>query len=482
MIHIRSIIRILGFLWLILAAFMLIPFAISCFEKADTFYAFFTTILIMLLTGLASIVLTKKKETLKMNTKDGFIFVTFAWISASAFGALPFVISYSIPSYTDAFFETMSGFTTTGASILTEIEGFPHSILFWRSLTHWLGGMGIVVLAVALLPLLGIGGAQLFKAESPGPTLDKIAPSIKDTAKILWKIYLFFTLAETVLLLFGGMNLFDALTHTFGTLATGGFSPKNSSVGAYNSAYIDVVITVFMVLAGFNFGLYYYVLLRKPGKILQNSEARAYISIFVVSTLIVAFSIKPLYGTFLNALRYAGFQNASILTTTGYATADFDKWPTLAKGVLFFLMFIGGCSGSTGGGIKVIRIITLAKQAITEIKYLIFPYGVFKVKINKEPVRKDFILTVTGFFFLYIFILLGVTLVIAGGGHDLLTAFSGALVTVGNIGPGFAKIGPTQNYSFFSPLIKWVLSFAMMAGRLEIYTVLVLFHPRFWRS
>lgn len=482
MIHIKSIVRILGLLWIILAGFMLIPCSIAFFETSVTFFAFLSTIALMLLCGLAAIVLTGKGDKLKMTAKDGFLFVSLAWLSASAFGALPFVASYAIPSYTDAFFETMSGFTTTGASILTEIEGLPGSILFWRSLTHWLGGMGIVVLAVALLPLLGIGGAQLFKAESPGPTLDKIAPSIADTAKILWKIYLFFTVAETVLLMFGGMSLFDALTHTFGTLATGGFSPKNSSVGAYNSVYIDVVITVFMILAGFNFGLYYYVINKKPGKIFANSEARAYIAIFVVSTLVVAFSIKPVYGSFLNALRYAGFQNASILTTTGYATADFDAWPALAKGVLFFLMFIGGCSGSTGGGIKVIRIITLAKQALTEIKYLIFPYGVFKVKINKEPVRKDFILTVTGFFFLYVFILLAVTMVIAAGGHDLVTSFSGALVTVGNIGPGFSKIGPAQNYAFFQPVIKWVLSFAMMAGRLELYTVLVLFHPRFWRA
>lgn len=481
MIHLKGIARLLGFLLLLLAGFLLIPLGIALFEGPRTWQAFLFTMIIMAVSGLVLLFLSSGERLIKLQVRHAFLFVTLSWISAAGFGALPFTLSGSIPSYTDAFFETMSGFTTTGASILTEIEGLPRSILFWRSLTHWLGGMGIVVLTVALLPLLGVAGAQLFKAESPDPTLEKVTPTIAQTAKVLWKIYVGFTAAETVLLMLGGMDLFDALTHTFGTLATGGFSPRNQSVGAYRSAYVDVVITVFMLMAGFNFGLYHRVWSGKGRDILRNTEARAYAGIFAVSTLAVAFAVRPLYGSLLNALRYAGFQVASILTTTGFATADFDAWPAFAKGVLFFLMFVGGCSGSTGGGIKVIRLVTLAKQAVVELKYLLFPYGVFRPRVNGEPVRKDFLMSISGFFFLYIAILLAVTLVVTSGGYDLTTSFSSALVTLGNIGPGFAKIGPTQNYAFFPAYIKWVLSVAMLLGRLELYTVLVVFHPRFWR-
>jgi len=398
-------------------------------------------------------------------------------------GCLPFYLSEAIPSFTDAFFETMSGFTTTGASILTDIESMPKAFLFWRSLTHWLGGMGIVVLTVAIFPLLGIGGLQLIKAEAPGPSVDKITPKIAGTAKILWIIYIFLTIMQTGLLMAGGLNLFDALTHTFGTLATGGFSPKNTSVGYYNSPYVDWITTIFMLMAGMNFILYFKLVTGQFHSILKNSEFKAYIGIFAVSTGIAAFSLYgKTYETISESIRYSGFQVASILTTTGFATADFEKWPMLAQIILFIVMFVGGCSGSTGGGIKVIRIITLFKQGINEMKLLIKPRGIFSIRIDGKVVSKKLVYAISGFVLLYVFLLLLTTAVVSSGEYDIVTSLSASLVTLGNIGPGFGLIGPADNYSFFQDYIKWFLSFAMMAGRLEIYTVLVLFLPAFWRK
>jgi len=418
----------------------------------------------------------------QLRTREGFLLVTLSWLTASAVGAVPFVLSGAIPSYTDAFFETISGFTTTGASILIAIEKLPRSLLFWRSLTHWLGGMGIVVLTVAILPFLGVGGVQLVRAESPGPTLDKMAPKITQTAKILWILYLSFTVLETALLMVGGMSLFDALTHTFGTLATGGFSPKDASVGAYNSGFIDWVIVAFMIIAGTNFGLFYKLLRGNLRDISRNTEFKAYVLILISSTFIIALAVMKIYENFGESLRHAGFQAVSIITTTGFATADFDKWPMAAKGVLFLLMFVGGCSGSTGGGPKVIRVVTLVRLALKEMKYMSRPRGIFRVHINGEPVKKNLLYSVSGFFVLYLLCLLFVTAVVSiFGAENISTAFSTALATVGNIGPGFGSIGPTMNYAFYHPFAKWILSAAMLVGRLEVYTVLILLTPTFWR-
>jgi trk system potassium uptake protein TrkH len=439
--------------------------------------------MLTLAAGVAGFFITKSRKRSYLTKKDGFLIVVLSWLLASAFGAVPFVLSGEIPSFTDAYFETMSGFTTTGASILTEIESLPKAVLFWRSLTHWLGGMGIVVLMVAILPLLGIGGIKMVSAESPGPTVDKISPKITQMAKLLWYIYMGLTVLETLLLMFGGMDLFDALTHTFGTLATGGFSPKNASVGHYNSAYIDAVITVFMVLAGLNFGLYYKIMIGRIEDIKSNTEFKAYLGIYIGITLLLTFSLlNTVYPSFGESLRYASFQTATVLTTTGYATADFDAWPALSKVLLFILMFIGGCGGSTGGGIKVIRITVLFKQALAEMRYLASPRGIFRVRLNGQAVRKDLVYTIIGFVFLYILFLLITTAVTASGGYGLETSFSTSLVTVGNIGPGFALIGPTQNYAFYQPYIKWFLSLAMLVGRLEVYTVLILFTAHFWKK
>ncbi|MDY7028736.1 MAG: potassium transporter TrkG, partial [Spirochaetota bacterium] len=338
-------------------------------------------------------------------------------------------------------------------------------------------------LTVALFPLLGIGGLQLLKAESPGPSVDKITPRINETAKILWIIYLVLTILETALLMFGGMNLFDALTHTFGTLATGGFSPKNSSVGFYSSGYIHVVITIFMYLAGVNFILYYRLIRRDTRSIIRNTEFKVYTAILAAATLLIAIDLYgSTYQTFAESVRYAGFQAASILTTTGYATADFAAWPSVAKITLFALMFIGGCAGSTGGGMKVIRIVTVIKQGMNELRYLIYPRGVFRIHLNQRVVRKDTVYVITGMVSLYMAMLILTSIVVATSGADILTSFSTALVTLGNIGPGFGLVGPTENYAFYPDYVKWFLSVIMMIGRLEIYTVIVLFSPVFWKD
>lgn len=483
--HFAMIFYIISVLIMVIGGFMIFPLGIAFYNgEISSMHAFFQTIIIVMAGGILLNLFTRKRRGKQFSAKDGFLMVTISWIIASVAGAMPFFLSGIIPSFADAYFETMSGFTTTGASILPEIQSLPRAILFWRSLTHWLGGMGFVVLTVAIMPLLGIGGVKMVSAESPGPTMDKITPKITHMAKLLWFIYIGMTVLQTVLLLLGGMDLFDSLTHTFGTLATGGFSPKNASVGHYNSAYIDIVITVFMVLAGLNFGLYFRALTGNLGELRKNTELKAYLLIFIVTTIISALPlVGTVYGSFGESLRYSAFQVASIITTTGYATADFDLWPALSKYILFALMFVGGCSGSTGGGIKVVRIVTLLKQAVTEMKHLANPRGVFRTRINGIAVRKDFVYTILGFVSLYLMLLLLTTGVVASspGNYNLISCFSTALATVGNIGPGFSLVGPTMNYSFFPDYVKWFLSFAMMAGRLEIYTVLILLTPYFWR-
>lgn len=415
-------------------------------------------------------------------TRDGFLVVVLSWLVVCAFGALPYVISGSIPRYPDAFFETMSGFTTTGATLLTDIESLPRSILFWRSMTQWLGGMGIVVLTVAILPRLGIGGLKLMRTEAPGPTLEKLTPRVAGTAKILWLFYLGLSVMQASLLLAGGLPLYDALTHTFSTIATGGFSPRAASVGAYDSAFVDVVVTVFMLLAAVNFALYFQVFRGNPGKLLGNLELRTFICIYVVAAALVTLSVTgSTYDSLGRGLRFAAFQAASLLTGTGFTTADYDGWPNMARAVLLIIMFVGGCSGSTTGGIKMIRVATLFKQALKEFRHLIHPQGIFTLRIADRPVKKDILYPVAVFFFLYIGMVLVTTLVVAGFSPDLITAFTTGLATVGNVGPGFGGIGPTQNYAFYPDAVKWWLSFAMLTGRLEIYSVLLLLTPAFWR-
>jgi trk system potassium uptake protein TrkH len=481
--HFSLLLRTVSILLIIVSAFMLLPvFFALYYGERETIRYFLIPMAGVAAVSSAVLILTRR-HPFNLSTRDGFLLVSSSWVLSAFVGCLPLFLSGAIPSFTDAFFESMSGFTTTGASILTEIESLPKSILFWRSLTHWLGGMGIVVLTIAVLPLLGIGAYQMMKAEAPGPTLDKITPKITQTAKILWFLYLGLTVAETALLMIGGMDLFDALTHTFGTLATGGFSPKNRSVGHFDSVFIDVVVTVFMILAGMNFVLHYRLVTGRIKKVFANAELKVYLSIFAAATLLIAVTINGrAYGGFWTSLRYAGFQAASILTTTGFTTADYAVWPAFAQAVLFVLTFIGGCSGSTGGGIKVIRIVALFKLGIHEMRHMSHPRGVFSLRLEREALKEEIVYSISGFIFLYLLVLLITTLVVASGGNDILTSLSSALVTVGNIGPGFGRVGPTLNYAFNPGYIKWFLSFAMMVGRLELYTVMVLLTPRFWRG
>ncbi|WP_025209487.1 TrkH family potassium uptake protein [Hippea sp. KM1] len=471
--------RFISILLIITALFLIVPLAFSFYYKDGASTGFIITILLNVSVGLFGFVLTRNPPR-SLSRKEGFILVVLSWVVVSIFGSIPYVIIGNL-SFTDAFFETMSGFTTTGASILKDIEAMPKSLLFWRSLTHWLGGMGIVVLAVAILPMLGIGGIKLIKAEAPGPSVEKISPRITETAKYLWFAYILLSGIETILLLIGGMDLFDALTHTFGTMATGGFSPKNSSVAYFHSAYIDWVITLFMFIAGANFSIHFKVITGRFSS-LKDEEFLAYSAIVIIAILLVSLDNLATYKDFLNSLRFSAFQVVSIITTTGYATADYEKWHSLSKVILFILMFIGGCAGSTGGSIKVIRIYTLLKQAVNELKYNIHPKGVFSLTINGQTIRKNIVYSIAGFFFLYIATFFVVALLVSVFGVDLLTSLSASAATLGNIGPGFGGIGPTDNYAWLPSPAKWVLSFAMLSGRLEIYTVFVLFTPAFWKK
>jgi len=475
----KFIAKFISILIIITSLFMVssIPFAIYYSEKTIT--QFITIIILGIAVGTFGLVIGRGAPN-TLNRKDGFLLVSLSWIIISAFGSLPYILIAHL-DFTDAFFETMSGFTTTGASILTNIEVLPRSLLFWRSLTHWLGGMGIIVLTVAILPMLGIGGIKLIKAEAPGPSMEKISPRIAETAKYLWIAYIVLSAIETILLLLGGMNLFDALTHTFGTMATGGFSPKNSSVAYFHSSYIDWVIIIFMFIAGANFSIHFRVLTGRF-KALNDEELKAYTIIVLTAVTLVSLDNLHTYKNIFQSLRYSAFQVVSIMTTTGFVTADYSKWNGFAKTVLFILMFIGGCAGSTGGSIKVIRIYTLFKQAINELKYNIHPKGVFTLTINGQIVRKNIIFSISGFFFLYMATFFIVALLISMFGVDLLTSLGASAATLGNIGPGFGRVGPIDNYAWLPSTVKWILSTAMLAGRLEIYTLFTILTPAFFKK
>lgn len=436
--------------------------------------------------GLVMFLLFRDKEAIRIGIghREGMAIVALGWFLCGAFGGLPFYLAGTFESVTDCVFESLSGFTTTGSSVLSDIEAVPRSILFWRSLTHWLGGMGIIVLSLAILPFLGIGGMQLYKAEVPGPVPDKLKPRIKDTALTLWKVYVLFSVIETILLMFGGMDLFDALCHTFGTMATGGFSTRNTSVAAFESAYIDYVITVFMVIAGINFSLHYLALKGRLRDMFRDPEFRVFMVMIGVFVAILTFSVYSAsnYDNVPDAVRYTSFQVAAILTTTGFATADYELWPGICQGILLFCMFVGGCAGSTGGGMKVMRIMLLMKQSYKELFRLIHPRSVSRVKMGKTVVADDVIAGVWGFFVLWLLLFTLAAFVVAATGEDVVSAFAASLACIGNIGPGIGSVGPTENFAHLTDLAKWMLTLCMVLGRLEIYTVVILFVPEFWRK
>jgi len=453
---------------------------ICSFAFGDGQYiSFFITMAICFLCGIP-LSLIKPKEK-KLYSRDGFVTVALSWISLSIFGALPFVISGYIPSYVDALFETASGFTTTGASILTNVEALPKSLLFWRSFTHWIGGMGVLVFLVAILPLSGGSNMHLIKAESTGPSVGKLVPKVRSTAKILYLIYFAFTVIQTVLLLLGGMSLFEALTTTFGTVGTGGFGTRNSSMTDF-SPYIQVVTTVFMILCGINFSLYYLILIGRFRLALSSSELWGYLGTIFVSILIITFNCRELFDTVGETLRHSAFQVASIITTTGFATTDFDKWPELSKTILVILMFIGASAGSTGGGIKVSRILILLKSIVKEIKIASHPKSTHKVTMDGRPLEHETVRSVNVFMVSYLVIYAFSLLIISIDNMDFTTNFTAVAATLNNIGPGLAGVGPTQNFSNYSDISKLVLTFDMIAGRLEIFPMLVLFSPVAWKK
>lgn len=422
-----------------------------------------------------------RKVQIKFSTRAVFIFVSSVWIFISLFGALPLWLSGAIPNFTDAFFESTSGFSTTGATILSEIESLPRSINLWRCEMHWLGGMGIIALTVALLPLLGVGSFQLIKAESTGPEKGKITPKMANTAEVLWFLYFGFTVAETIILQLCGMDFIDALAHAFSTLGTGGFSTRNSSIASYNSVSIEIVCTIFMFLSGINFSLYFYLILRKFGEIKKNSEFKAYLLIFGVVTVMLTLTLISHYGSLSKAFRYSTFQVASIMTTTGFATTDYLTWPSISQFFIFILFFIGGCSGSTSGGFKVIRWVILWKQSRNEMLRMLHPYGVFTLRVNGQPGRKDLVLNVGSFIFVYFVVVFVTTLIGTAANLDIFTSLTTSLTMIGSIGPAFGSLGPSENYGALLPWLKWWYCFVMIAGRLELYNMIIILIKDFWQ-
>ena len=474
----RMIAYIIGRILLTEAALLVLPLLVTVLY-GESPVPFLIPILLLALCGGA--MGWKKPKSTALYARDGLAVVALAWICMSLFGALPFVLSGDIPNYVDAFFETVSGFTTTGSSILTEIEPLSRGGLFWRSFTHWVGGMGVLVFVMAILPMNDGHGMHLMRAEVPGPTVGKLVSRMSDTAKILYSIYLVMTVVEIVLLLAGGMPLYDAAIHAFGTAGTGGFSCRNLSVGAYDSVYFDVVIGVFMLLFGVNFNLYYFLLIRRFRDVLHSEELRAYLLIVAASVLAIAVNISHLYQSFAASLRYAFFQVSSIITTTGYATADFNAWPAFSKAILVILMFVGACAGSTGGGMKVARIVILAKTSVCDMRKMLHPNAVATVRFEGKPIGEKNIRSVHLFLTVYLIVFTISCLLLSLEEMDLVTTFTAVAACMNNIGPGLEVVGPMGNFAAFSPWAKVLLSFDMLVGRLEIFPMLLLFAPSIWK-
>lgn len=477
----RMIASLLGTLLIIVGLMMgtCIPWAIY-YDEPWLAYVYAAGITIA--SGLFLRIFHLRNANRDVKKRDGYIIVTLGWLFMALFGTLPFLFTGAIPSFPLAFFETMSGFTTTGATILTDIEAMPKGILFWRSLTHWIGGMGIIVLTIAILPLLGVGGMQLFVAEAPGVTPDKLHPRITETAKRLWIIYFVLTMLEMTLLRLGGMSFFDAINHAFATMATGGFSTKNASIAAYNSPYIEYIITLFMFFAGINFTLLYLGFSGKFGRLLKNEEFRAYTLIVLTVSVIIAVGLYTFEGTSVEAaFRTSLFQVVSLVTTTGFITADYSQWPFFLTFIVFILFFTGGSTGSTSGGIKMMRHIVLIKNSFLELKRQLHPSAVIPVRFNGKAVPQPITYTVAAFVLIYVIIFFGGSLVMSAIGLDFPSAIGSVTATLGNIGPGIGSVGPVDNFAHIPVGGQFFLSFLMLLGRLELFTVLMLFMPYFWR-
>lgn len=475
----KMTIYILGKMLGVEAAVLLIPAGVALLYGEESVKAFLITsgllFFIYVLTG------RKKPKDVTLYAKDGLLIVASAWILWSIFGAIPFFLSGSIPEYINALFETVSGFTTTGSSILTNIDILPKGISFWRSLTHWIGGMGVLVFVLVLTSLDNKNTMHLMRAEVPGPDADKLVPKMRETAQLLYGMYFVLTILEVLFLLFGGMNLYDSIIHAFSTAGTGGFSNRGASVGFYDSAYIDGVISVFMILFGINFNMYFLLLVRDVKSVFKNEELRVYLGVIATAITLITLNVLSYYGSIGKAFRYAGFQVASVITTTGFVTADYNLWPEFSKAILLAIMVIGACAGSTGGGMKVSRVLILLKSVKREVQKMTHPKSVNIVKLSGKKIGADTVQSVYVYFIAYIFILIASVLLISLDNFDFATSFSGVLTALNNVGPGIAGVGPIENFAGFSPFSKIVLCLDMLIGRLEIFPFLMLFSPRLWR-
>jgi trk system potassium uptake protein TrkH len=483
-VNIKLSLNIIGNFLKFLGLLMLVPVVCSLIYLENDLWVFLVSAFFTSSFGFILERLTKTPEKLEeIERKDGFFIASLCWFSASIFGAIPYVLYGVLPNPIDAIFESTAGFTTTGASVIKDVETLTHGILFWRNFTQWLGGMGIIILGIAILPRLAVGGMQLMGLEAPGPTTEKLAPRIAETAKKLWGVYLIISVLEVLLLFLAGMPLYDSVVHTFTTMSTGGYSSKNMSIGAYGNPLIEVVIIVFMFIAGANFVLHYSLFKGEYKKLFGDSEFRFYFFLNIGAILFISLELWiRIYPNFLQALRFASFQVVSIGTTTGYATDNFDLWPPFSRWLLLILMFVGGCAGSTSGAIKSIRIMVLFKKGYRELYQLIYPKAVLPLRLGKKAISEDAVSSITSFFLLYLLIFLIGTLLVMTEGVPIITAISACAATLGNVGPGLEKVGPALNYADLPGFSKIVLSLLMLLGRLELFTILVLFTPAFWKK
>ena len=472
------VLYILGCVLKFESAFLVLPALVGLIYREHASVSYLAVAVLCLILGV--LLTHKKPRSTNLYTREGFVAVALSWIIMSIFGAIPFVLTGDIPFYVDALFETISGFTTTGSSILTDVESISKASLFWRSFSHWIGGMGVFVFIMAILPMMGGSTMNLMKAESPGPSVSKLVPHVKDTAKILYGIYIAITICEATILRALGMPLFDSLTTTFGTVGTGGFGIRNDSIAGYSPA-LQITITVFMILSGINYTAYFYILTGKIKELFKIEEVRWYLAIIFGSVAVITWNVRSLYPTFSETLRHAFFQVGSIITTTGYATTDFDLWPALSKTLLVTLMFIGACAGSTSGGIKVSRILILLKTIRKELSLIIHPRQVKKIRMDGHPVDHETLRSANVFLVVYFVLLLTSMLLISVDEFDFSTNFTSVVTVLNNIGPGLNLVGPTQNFSIFSPFSKFVLMFDMLAGRLELFPMMILLMPSTWK-
>ena len=472
------VLYILGCVLKFESAFLVLPALVGLIYREHASVSYLAVAVLCLILGV--LLTHKKPRSTNLYTREGFVAVALSWIIMSIFGAIPFVLTGDIPFYVDALFETISGFTTTGSSILTDVESISKASLFWRSFSHWIGGMGVFVFIMAILPMMGGSTMNLMKAESPGPSVSKLVPHVKDTAKILYGIYIAITICEATILRALGMPLFDSLTTTFGTVGTGGFGIRNDSIAGYSPA-IQITITVFMILSGINYTAYFYILTGKIKELFKIEEVRWYLAIIFGSVAVITWNVRSLYPTFSETLRHAFFQVGSIITTTGYATTDFDLWPALSKTLLVTLMFIGACAGSTSGGIKVSRILILLKTIRKELSLIIHPRQVKKIRMDGHPVDHETLRSANVFLVVYIVVLLTSMLLISVDEFVFSTKVTSGVTVLNRRGPGLNLVGPTQNFSIFSPFSKFVLMFDMLAGRLELFPMMILLMPSTWK-